>query len=113
MNELESFYAKYAKYGFKSVEKTELCNILCGAISILHVDLYADNPYTLLLRSVAKRVSARQEDERLKINGNDKNVLMNIPLDVISDCVIKQYGTKKYEMLISAGGISYKLLVEK
>ena len=82
-----------------------------GKFAEVHIDLYMNNPYMLLSRARESRVKSLFENNRFILRRKDGTVIMNIALESIENCVIKQYAPSHYQILFEIHNISYKLLV--
>lgn len=112
MNKFKTFCEKY---GFvEDVDKIQLNHIFSKkCFKILHVDLYSDNPYMLFSRIIEKNVFVSLKDGRIVIKKKDKHntSLIDILLDNIEHCIIKQYNDSQYELIFTIHNLWYKLLV--
>lgn len=81
----------------------------------INISVELTRPFMLLARSKEKNVTVEVnsiQDNRLilkKNSGRCSTVIMNILLDEINDCLIKDYGNGLVEHLFEMNGFSYSL----
>lgn len=112
MNKLKTFCEKY---GFiEDVDNIQLKHIFSKkCFKKLHVDLYSDSPYMLFSRIIEKNVLVSLEDGRIVIKKKDRHntSIIDILLNSIKHCIIKQYNDTQYEVIFTIHNLWYKLLV--
>ena len=79
-------------------------------IKELHLDTYINEPYMLLSRVIDKNVSHSLKDNRVVLRKKDDTVIMNIPIDEIKGCAIKEFSNSHYQVLFNLYNIQYKVL---
>ena len=79
-------------------------------IKELHLDTYINEPYMLLSRVIDKNVSHSLKDNRVVLRKKDDTVIMNIPIDEIEGCAIKEFSNSHYQVLFNLYNIQYKVL---
>jgi hypothetical protein len=77
----------------------------------LHISLYNAEKYMLLLKTDVDDAEIVPDDNRLviKSNGINKSTIMNIFKNDIDECIYKVYDVNRYEMVLSLGGIFYRI----
>lgn len=112
MNKFKTFCDKY---GFvEDVDKIQLNHIFSKkCFKTLHVDLYFDSPHMLLSRIIEKNVLVSFKDGRIVIKKKDRHntSIIDILVDNIEHCIIKQYNDSQYEVVFTIHNIWYKFLV--
>lgn len=104
------------KYGFVADnDKTKIKNIFNNnKFNNLHIEIYSNSPYMLLLRAVESNVLTEVKDGRI-IAGTKSNegitTVLNILLENIDRCFIKQYDDTRYEIVFSLLGLQYKMFI--
>jgi len=79
-------------------------------IKELHMDTYINEPYMLLSRVIDENVSHSWQDNRIVLRKKDDTVLMNIPIDEIKDCAVKEFANSHYQVLFNLCNVQYKVL---
>lgn len=77
----------------------------------IHIDVYINNPYMLLSRARETKVKSFFENGRLILRRKDETAIIDIVIDSIKNCAIRQYAPSHYQILFEINNISYKLLV--
>ena len=82
-------------------------------IKEIHIDIYIENPYMLFSRISGKNVFTLKNSNRFIVCKSDrhKTVVVNILLDEISNCMVKQYVDNQYEILFNIQNICYKIFI--
>ena len=101
-------------YGYSSDEElSELIDALKDKkMKRLHIDMYADNPHILFLKTDVKDAEIISDENRFIISsGNiNKSTIVNIFKNDIEECIYKRYGSNRFEIIFSLGNILYRLL---
>ena len=106
---------KFKEYGFiADTDKAEFNRVFNnGSFDKIHVDVYMDdkyNQYMLLSRMVYENVKGCIEDNRVVLFKGE-NILSNVIIDAIEDCMVKIYGESLYEFVFKIRDVCYKSLV--
>ena len=104
----------YSKYGFSNGDKTELKRVLEDKIEFesVSIDTYIARPYTFILRSSEKNVTASLEDDRVIIRRNDcfKTTISNFSFDSV--CDVQFLGVLYFLPLQISAIISLRMFVD-
>jgi hypothetical protein len=109
---MEKFEAFCKKYGFAlDSNKIHIDRIFNNNnLKTLHVDMYTEEPYMLLLRVEKNNVKSVIENGRLVFR--DKRITVaDILYDRIENCIMKQYNDSKYEFIFTVNNVCYKMFV--
>ena len=79
-------------------------------IKELHMDTYINEPYMLLSRVIDENVSHSLQENRVVLRKKDDTVLMNIPIDKIKDCAVREFDNSRYQVLFNLYNVQYKVL---
>ena len=79
----------------------------------VHIDIYSNEPYMLLLRAAEKNIIPTKDNERIILSRKDKKhtVVLNILADKVEDILVKRYSDIMYEFVFTVHDFRYKLLV--
>lgn len=103
------------KYGFVNDDTKEILKRIFnhGSFRKMYVQVYVDEPYTLLLRTEEFDLKAYMEDESFIIQKNDtvKTIIANFSEKSIDKCIVKEYNKKSYEVLILIHNVNYNLKI--
>lgn len=95
--------SKYEQYGFiKDAGEFEQIFGL-SKLSEVHIDIYSNVPYMLLLRTSEKNVVSDKSNKRVILSKNDKKktIIMNLTNDSINDVMVKKYSDSMYEFIFT------------
>lgn len=102
-------------YGFvMDNEKVEFKRIFNNNnFKSLHMDMYSLNPYMLFMRSMEKNLMVTIENNRVIIRKKDryKTHIMDVPIEQIDRCIIKEYNNMQYEIILAIKDVYYKMLI--
>lgn len=104
----------YSKYGFSNGDKTELKRVLEDKIEFesVSIDTYIARPYTFILRSSEKNVTASLEDNRVIIRRNDrfKTTISNFSFDSVCDVQFKLTEDFRCSIFFTIANICYNII---
>lgn len=104
----------YSKYVFSNGDKTELKRVLEDKIEFesVSIDTYIARPYTFILRSSEKNVTASLEDDRVIIRRNDsfKTTISNFSFDSVCDVQFKLTEDFRCSIFFTIANICYNIV---
>ena len=112
MNKFETYCNKYSFVADKT--KATFSRIFGdNKFKTFHIEAYSINPYILFSRIVEKNVNTVINDGRFTAQKNDKynTNIVDIPLEYIDDCIIKQHNDLLYEIIFAIYNTYYKILI--
>lgn len=106
-------------YGYMDNEESaivlsnKLSELKYNKLKELHIDMYAEEPYMLFLKTDVKNAEIIPDEHRVIIkNGSaNKSTIMNIIKEDIDECVYKRYDSNRHEIVFTLNGILYKMFV--
>lgn len=102
---------KFSKLGFSQDNHTvSYCN---GVIAKMHLDLYADNEYTLFGRVIADNVKYVKKDGRIILYNRYGDVILDAALQNISNGMMKSYSDTCREYIFTIKGIKYRMVISQ
>lgn len=104
------------KHGFsEDIDKKVLYELFANnsKLKSINISVHSAEPFMLLARNEENNVKAELNSvrERRLILKKNKTVIMNILLNEIDNCLIKNYGDELYDFEFELRGIRYSLNV--
>lgn len=100
---------KFKRFGFSDHSDVSLYRT--GTMEEVHVDIYSNGKYNLFARIIEKNARFLKSNGRWIVFDKDDNVIIDIVVDDIKNCMSKGQKGICYEVIFSINNINYRIVI--